>query len=90
MTKLKNSNWDETQKHKLWQNPKKLNVTKLKKKSNFDKTQKLKLWQNSKNQISSRTVGKTTWHLDNQWDVLGAAFRDSREVYLSSAALTPF
>ena len=25
-------------------------------------------------------VEKTTWHLDNRWDVLGAAFRDSRDV----------
>ena len=29
---------------------------------------------------SSHILVKTTWHLDNQWDVLGAAVRDSSDV----------
>ena len=67
--KLKNSNYDETQKNKflwnsiaqilktqklkLWQNSKTLVLTKLKY-LNFDKTQKLKLWQKSKTQIVTK------------------------------------
>ena len=66
MTKLKNSNFDKTQKLKLRPNAKFLNVTKFKnsncdktkkenwdktQNSNCDKTQKLKLRQNLKTQI---------------------------------------
>ena len=52
MTKLKNSNFDETQKLKLGQNSKKQIVTKKKKKSQIlTQLKKLKLWQSSKTQI---------------------------------------
>ena len=39
MTKFKNSNFEETQKHKLWV------------KTNWDKTLKSKLWKDSNNKI---------------------------------------
>ena len=45
VTKLKNSNCDDLQKLKLWQN------YKIK---NSDKTKKLKLWQNSKTRIVTK------------------------------------
>ena len=50
VTNLKNSNWDKTQKLKLWQNSK-CDQTK---KSNGDKTQKNKLCQYSKTQIVTK------------------------------------
>ena len=86
VTKLKNSNSDKTQILKLCQN------------SNCDKTQKLKLWQNSKTQIvtklkisncdkTQKVVIGTTWHLNNRWDVLGAAFCDSCNVSLQDQRL---
>ena len=63
MTKVKNSNWDKTQKPKLDQisktqmvrekNSKTQIMTKLKN-SNCDQTQTLKLRQNSKNQIVTK------------------------------------
>ena len=43
VAKLKNSNCDQTQKHKLWQDSKTQILTKFKN-SNCDKTQKFKLW----------------------------------------------
>ena len=46
ITKLKNSNWDKTQKLKLWQNEKTWTVTKLKK-SNCHLTKKNLWWQKS-------------------------------------------
>ena len=67
--KLDNSNCDETQKLKLWQNSKILIVTKLKtqivtklknwncyksQKLNCDKTQKLKMWPNYKTEIVTK------------------------------------
>ena len=61
MTKLKNWNWDQTQKVLMWQNSKTQIVTKLKKENcdktqnlNCDKTQKLKLRQNLKTQIVTK------------------------------------
>ena len=88
LTKLKNSNSDKTQKLKLWQNAKIQIVTtqmatKLKN-IKCDKTEtkivtKLKN-SNSANLISDKTLNglfaRTTWHLDNRWDVLWAAFCD--------------
>ena len=118
VTKLKTSNCYKTQKNKLWQNSNQI-VTKLKnsncaqigtklKNSNWDKTQ-LKLWQktqillNSKTQIVTVllvtlvtvavvtvvivTSLRKTWHLDNRWNVLCAAFRDSRDVYIGVTAM---
>ena len=78
MTKLKNLNWDNTHKFKLWQNWKTQIVTKLKnsyrdktQKSKRDKTPKLKLWKNWKTQIETKlknsNYDKTQklkfWHL---------------------------
>ena len=71
MTKLKNSNYDKTQKLKLWQNSKNPIVTKLKKiqlwpnstnqivtpLSSESETRKHKLWQNSKTQIVTVVIG---------------------------------
>ena len=79
MKKLKNSNVTII---KLWQNS---NCDKTKN-TNCDKTNKLKLWQ--KEQINwgkfwqiliyetnlKEYFIRTTWHLDNRWDVLWAAF----------------
>ena len=81
MTKLKNSSSDKTKTLKLWQNS------------------KLKLWQDSKPQIVTKlknsncnktqkgvivtSFSKTDWDLDNRWDVLGAAFYDSRKVFFT-------
>ena len=59
-------------KFKLWQNFKK---------SNCDKSQKLKLWQNSIYDESFKE-SLVTWHLDNQWDVLWAAFCDLAMFFL--------
>ena len=54
-----------------------------------DKTKKIKWWQNSKTQIVTVVIVtvvtvavvtvaiiKTTWHIDNRWDVLGASFHN--------------
>ena len=65
MTKLKNSNCDQTQNLKLWQKSKSQIVKKTKQlkfwhKSNYYKTHRLKLWQNSQTQY---VLVKTTWHL---------------------------
>ena len=58
------------------------------KNSNSDKIQQLKLWQNSttqnsksqiliKRKISDKSLLlRTTWHLDNRWDVFEAAICD--------------
>ena len=80
IVKKLNSNWFKIHKLKLWQNSKtqvvtsqKVKLTKLKKNSNCDKTQFLT------NLLKSLLV-KTTWHLDNKWDVLWAAFCDSWDV----------
>ena len=51
LMKLKNSNCDETQKLKLWQNLKAQIMMKLKKTRIVMKLKKLKLWWNSKTQI---------------------------------------
>ena len=67
MTKLQKPNCNKAQKLKLWHNLKIQIATILN--SNCDKTQKLKWWQNSK-----LSLVRTTWHLDNQWDLLWAAF----------------
>ena len=77
VTKLKNSKCDKTQKLKLSQNSKTQIVTKLKKAS-YDKIQfvtKLNWWQTSIDDFKSLLV-RITWHLDNRWHVLWAAFRD--------------
>ena len=83
------SNYDKTQKLKLWQL----------KKQNCDQTEKLKLWQNSKNQIVTTLefcqiyiyeeknfqtdfLVRRCWHLDNRWNVLWAAFCNSCGVFL--------
>ena len=50
---FKNSDCDETQELKWWQNSKTQIVMKLKN-SNGDKTQKLKLWQNSTTEIVTK------------------------------------
>ena len=70
-------------------------VTKLKN-LNCDKTLKnMKLWQNTKTQIVTKhelgqisiydkryfKMVRTFLDIDNQWDVLWAAFRDSRDVF---------
>ena len=47
---------------------------------NCDKTQKLKLWHSSKTQIVTKIQLGTFQHLDNQWDVLWAAFCDFCDV----------
>ena len=88
MTKLNYSNYDKIQKLQLWQNSKTQIVTKLKN-SNGDQTPKTKLWQNSKTQfvtlvivtLLTVAVVKKTCLLDNWWDVLGAAFCDSCNVF---------
>ena len=71
MIRLKNRNWNETKKLKLWQNTKTHIVMNLQnsncdetqtqivmkfKNSNGDKTQKLKLWQNSKIQMWQNSI----------------------------------
>ena len=58
MTKNKNSNYDKTQKLKLWQNLKYDQSKFMKKKKNFKMVFKV----------------RTFWHRDNQWDVFWAAF----------------
>ena len=79
-------NCNKTEKLELGQNStqfdKTQNVTKFNN-SNCDKTQQLKLWQNSKTQILiKRTISdkslllRTTWHLNNRWDVFEAAICD--------------
>ena len=63
---------DKSQKLELWQKWRKNQIkTKLKKKNFYDKTKKLKLWRRKK--ISLFLV-RTTWQLDNRWDVLWEAF----------------
>ena len=67
---------------KLWQNLKTQIMTKLKisnsnktQNSNFDKTlimRNLDLWKEKK--TLKLSFSKNTWYLDNQWEVLGAAF----------------
>ena len=64
LTKLKNSSCDKTQSLKLWQT-KKIKLWKLKK-TNCDKTQFMA------NFLKSLLV-RSTWHLDNRWDVLRSA-----------------
>ena len=64
VTKLKNSNYDKSQKTKLWQNSKTQIVSKIKtqntqnltklQNSNCDKTPKINLWQNRKTQIMTK------------------------------------
>ena len=76
--RLKYSKFDKTQimtNLKLWPNSKTQNVTNLK---------KGKLWQNSiydKTQLMTKLqtslLVRTTWHLENRWDDLWAAFCDS-------------
>ena len=84
----------------MWQNSKPQIVTKHKnlnfttqivtkpKISNCDKTQKHKLWQNSiyekKNKLKKGLLVRTFWHPDNWWDVLWAAFCDSRKCFLQN------
>ena len=58
------------------------------------------MWHNSKTQIVIVVIVavvtvvvkvpllvKTTWHLDNRCDILRAAFRDSRDVFLARVSL---
>ena len=73
VTKLKNLTWDKIQ-LKVWQSLKTQTVTKFNN-LNCDKTQQLKLWQNSKTSHKSLLL-RTTWHLDNWWDVFEAAICD--------------
>ena len=76
MTKFKNSNCYKTQNLKMWQNS---NCDKIQKKFNFYKTwivTNLNLWKEKKT-LNSLLV-RTFWHLDNWWEVLWAAFCDSR------------
>ena len=63
LTNFKNSNCDKFQQPKLWQNSTTEIMTKLK------KTQIL-----SKRTISDKSLLlRTTWHLNNRWDVFEAA-----------------
>ena len=85
VTKVTNLNCNKTEKLEFGQNStqsmknfKTQTVTKFNN-SNCDKTQQLKLRQNSKTQIlSKRTISdkslllKTTWHLENLWDIFEA------------------
>ena len=77
VTKLRNLNWDKTQ-LKVLKNSTTETVTEFNN-SNGDKTQPLKLWQNSTIQIlffflsDKHLLLRTTWHLDNRWDVFEAA-----------------
>ena len=54
--KVKNSNCDKTEKHKLWQSSKTQIETKFKKKTQIvnKKTKRVKLWQNLKTQIVNK------------------------------------
>ena len=73
VTKLENSKDDKTQKIKLWQNSKTWIVTKL------------EIWQilmYEGKKLKKDLLVRTYWHLDNQWDVLWAAFCDSRDVFV--------
>ena len=59
VTKLKNSNGDKTQKHKLWQNSKtqiaiKLKMWRIRKKSKTQNATELKLWQHSNTKIFTK------------------------------------
>ena len=55
-------------------------MTKLKK--NSDKTKKtLKFWQNSISDTTLSLLVKATWHLDNPWNLLCAAFCNSCDVF---------
>ena len=78
-TKLKNPNWDKNVKLKLWQN------------SNFNKNLKSYFWQKSKTKSMTKLnlwqnlnglLVRTTWPLDNRWDVLWAAFWNLAMFYL--------
>ena len=90
MTKVKlwhNSSCDKNQIVK--KKTEKLNVTKLEN-SNYDKTQKLKLHDKTWNMTNLKLWRKklwkglfmrTFWYFDNPWEVLWAAFCDSRDVF---------
>ena len=73
VTKVGNSNFDKTQKLKLWQNLKTKIGTKL------EICKNLNLWRPKK--LKKGLLVRTFWHLDNRWDVLWAAFCDSRDVF---------
>ena len=75
VTKLENSNYDKTQKLKLWQNLKK--KIKLGRKLKYDKSHFMKTKKKFK-----WFLERPFWHLDNLWDFLWAAFCDSRNVFL--------
>ena len=69
--KTKKLKLSQTQKLKLWQNSKAYIVTKL------------ELWQISiydKKNTLKGSFSKHIWHLENQWDVVWAAFCDLRDV----------
>ena len=82
-----NSNFDLTQKLKiwntlklqLWQNPNFEKTQNL----NCDKTHKLRLLQNSNGDKALKTLLiRTTWHLNNRWDILWAAFCNLAMVFI--------
>ena len=77
---------ETTQKIKLWHNSKNQIMTKLRN-SNCDKTWNmiiLRLW---RKKLQNNLLVRTFWHFDNQWDVLLAAFCNSRDVLLLNGFL---
>ena len=79
VTTLKNSKCDKIQRLKLWQNSKTLFLIKQKK-SNSDKTKKNSSPEKTQFLTKSLLV-RTTRHLENGWDVLGAVVCDLAMFY---------
>ena len=73
VTKLKNSNCDKTKKNQIATKLKNLNCDETKIMSNINWWQKILL---------IGLLVRTFWHLDNRWDVLWAAFCNSRNVFI--------
>ena len=98
VTKLKmwqNSNCDKPQKLKLWQHlrtqiarRRKISKTQIvtKLKFNWWQHSRLKFWQLNFWQNLNSLLVRTTWHLDNQWDVLWAALAISRCLFLKQCS----
>ena len=83
--KPQNSNCDKTCKLKLWQHLKKHSKTHTVTKLNLDcdKTKKILFGQYSTFDKTCKALFvRTTWHLDNRWDVLLAAFCNIVMFYL--------
>ena len=72
VTKLENSNYDNS-KTKIVT---KIHKLKLGQDLEYDKSQFMK----TKKKLQKSLLVRTYWHLDNWWDVLWAAFCDSRNV----------